>query len=127
MKPTELTSARVRVHIEDFVDDGVEIHEPRVFSQVILWFAQECVRLVVAAMNCDFTRFCKGLHNINFIREACNFVVTDPRIDNQGSLNYYGMLEDLGGMAGGENLSSRTSGEEWPSTTLVRVQSTVMA
>jgi hypothetical protein len=55
------------------------------------------------------------------------FVVTDPRIDNQGTLNYYGMLEGLGGTAGGENLSSRTSGEEWPSTTLARAQSTGMA
>ena len=36
---TELSSARVRVHVEDLVDDGVEIHEPRIFSQVVLWFA----------------------------------------------------------------------------------------
>jgi hypothetical protein len=36
---TELSSARVGVHVEDLVDDGVEVHEPCIFSQVILWFA----------------------------------------------------------------------------------------
>lgn len=36
---TELPSARVGVHVEDLVDDGVEIHEPRIFSQIVLWFA----------------------------------------------------------------------------------------
>lgn len=59
MRPTELASARVRIHIENFVDDRVEVHEPSVFSQIVLRFAQECVCLAVATMNGDFTRLCE--------------------------------------------------------------------
>jgi hypothetical protein len=33
-------------------------------------------------MNCDFTRFCKSLHDINVIRETCGPVITNPRIDD---------------------------------------------
>jgi hypothetical protein len=64
---TELASARVGIHIEDFIDDGVEVHEPGVFSQVILWLSQERVSLTIGIMNGDFSRFCKRLHNVNLI------------------------------------------------------------
>jgi hypothetical protein len=33
-------------------------------------------------MNCDFTRFCKSLHDLNVIRETCGPVITNPRIDD---------------------------------------------
>jgi hypothetical protein len=67
VRHTELASARVGIHVEDFVDDGVEIHKPGVFSQVVLWLSQERVSLAIAAMNCDFSRFCKRLHDVNLI------------------------------------------------------------
>lgn len=69
MRHTELASTRVGIHIKDFVDDGVETHEPSIFSQVILWLAQECVSLTIATMNRDFARFCKRLHNLYIIRD----------------------------------------------------------
>ncbi len=56
---TELASARVRIHIENFVDDGVEVHEPSILSQVVLRFAQERICLAVATVNGDFTRLCQ--------------------------------------------------------------------
>jgi hypothetical protein len=67
MRRTELASTRVGIHIKDFVDDGVEIHESGIFSQVILWLAQECVSLAIAAMNRDFAGFCKRLHDVYLI------------------------------------------------------------
>jgi hypothetical protein len=80
---TELASARVGIHIEDFVDDGVEIHESSIFSQVILWLAQECVCLTIAAMNCDFARFCERLHDLYLVRDICKFGCQTP--SNMGS------------------------------------------
>ena len=59
MDLTELASARVRIHIENFVDDRVKVHEPSIFSQVVLRFAQECIGLAVATVDGDFTRLCE--------------------------------------------------------------------
>ena len=73
IRHTELASARVGIHIEDFVDDGIIIHESGIFSQVILWLAQECVSLTIAAMNRDFARFCERLHDIYLVCDICNF------------------------------------------------------
>lgn len=67
MRRTKLTSPRVGIHIKDFVDDGVEIHESGIFPQVILWLAQERVSLTIAAMNSDFARFCKRPHDFYLI------------------------------------------------------------
>ena len=67
MRRTELASTRVGIHIKDFVDDGVETHESGVFSQVILWLAQECISLTIAAMNRDFARFGKRPHDVYLI------------------------------------------------------------
>lgn len=67
MRHTELASAGVGIHVEDFVDDGVEVHEPGIFSQVVFWLAQKCVFLTIATMNCDFPRLCERLHDINVI------------------------------------------------------------
>ena len=67
VRHTELASARVGIHVENFVYDGVEIHEPRILSQVVLWLSQERVSLAIAAKNCDFSRFCKRLHDVNLI------------------------------------------------------------
>lgn len=67
MMRTELAATRIGIHIKDFVDDGVETHESGIFSQVILWLAQECVSLTITAMNRDFARFCKRLHDFNLI------------------------------------------------------------
>jgi hypothetical protein len=67
MRRTELPSARVGIRVQYFVNDGVEIHEPGIFSQVVLWLAQECVCLTITPMNCDFARFCKRPHDVDVI------------------------------------------------------------
>ena len=64
---TELTSTRVGIHIENFVDNGIETHESGIFSQVILWLAQECVSLTIAAMDRDFAGFCERLHDVYLV------------------------------------------------------------
>lgn len=80
MRHTELASTGVRIHVEDFVDDGVEVHEPGIFPQVVFWLAQKCIFLTIATMNCDFSRPCESLHDINVIQEICNI----PTLGNSG-------------------------------------------
>ena len=72
MSHTELASTGVRIHVEDFVDDGVEVHEPGIFSQVVFWLAQKWIFLTIATMNCDFSRSCESPHDINVIQEICD-------------------------------------------------------
>ena len=83
MGPTELASTRVRVHIENLVDDRVEVHKPSIFSQVVLRFAQESVCLAVATMDGDFTRFCERFHNFNFVGKTCNVSIS-RKYENAG-------------------------------------------
>lgn len=64
---TELSTTRFRVSFEKLIDDRVKIHKTSIFSEIILGFAQEHVRLSVATLDGDFPWFCKRFHNFNFV------------------------------------------------------------
>jgi hypothetical protein len=112
MRHTELASTGVRIHVEDFVDDGVEFHEPGIFSQVVFWLAQKCIFLTIATMNCDFSRPCESLHDINVIQEICNIpILGNPGMMNRGRIGYDRKSEGSGGTADDGSWLSKMSGE----------------
>lgn len=70
-RPTQLATARLAVRLQEFIDDRVEIHEPRVFPEVILRFAEPVVRDAVRSHNTDLSRLLEGPHDLDLVHKFC--------------------------------------------------------
>ena len=66
---TKLPPSRLGVGLQQFIDDGVEIHQPGVFSKIVLGFTEEHVRLSVRPANRDLARFRKRTHDFDVVRK----------------------------------------------------------
>lgn len=72
---TKSTSSRFRIRFEELVDDGIEIHQPRVLAQVVFRFGQEQVYLPIGSLDSDLPWFRQRIHNLDLVEELCSIAI----------------------------------------------------
>jgi hypothetical protein len=64
---TELPATRFGILLQQFIDNTIELHKTRIFTQVILGFDEKWITLAITPFDCDFPWFLHRIHNIHFI------------------------------------------------------------
>lgn len=80
---TKSTSSRFRIRFEELVDDGIEIHQPRVLAQVVFRFGQEQVDLPIGSLDRDLPWFGQRIHNLDLLKELYDTAIKHQQY-NQG-------------------------------------------
>jgi hypothetical protein len=64
---TKLSSTRLNVLFQQFVDDAVKFHETSVFPEIVFRLYEERIAKTICATHRDFSGFLHGVHDFNFI------------------------------------------------------------
>lgn len=67
---TKLSSTRLDVLFQKFVDDAVEFHETSVFSEIVFRLHEEWITKTICATHRDLSRFLHRVHDFNFILDT---------------------------------------------------------
>jgi len=64
---TKLPTSRIRILLQQFVDQRIKIHEPRVLSQIIFRLSEEREYFPIIGKEGELARFCERFHHLNRI------------------------------------------------------------